>query len=93
MNDKEFTWIEKAIWETSKCILNFLEAKNANLDLIFFYTPPKTPPQPISAELESHINEDCGRSCIKISLDVHETILIQVVTTKCAYKCPLKITK
>ncbi len=58
-----------------------------------FYTPPKTPLQPISKKLESCMNEDCGKKCLKIFLDVHETIVIQVVTARCACKCPLKITK
>ncbi len=93
MNDREFTQIEKAVWETSKCILNSLEAENVDLDLKNFYTPPKTPPQPISTKLESCMNEDCGKRCLKIFLDVHETIVIQVVTARCACKCPLKITK
>ncbi len=93
MNDKEFKWIEKAIWETSKRILNSLEARITNLDLKFFYTPLKTPPQPISMELESHMNEDCGRRPLNILLDIHETIVTQVVTVGCAYKYPLKITR
>jgi hypothetical protein len=36
MNDREFKQIEKVVWETSKCILNSLEAENVNLDLKFF---------------------------------------------------------
>jgi hypothetical protein len=34
------------------------------------------------------MNEDCGRRCSKILLDVDEAIVHQVVTTKCVHKCP-----
>jgi hypothetical protein len=40
--------------------------------------------------LESHMNEDHGRRCSQILLDVHEAIVAQVVIARCACKCPLK---
>jgi flagellar motor switch protein FliM len=69
MTDKEFKHIDKVVWETSKCILNSLEVESDVLDLEFFFTPPKSPSQPISAKLESCMNEDCGKRCSKILLD------------------------
>ncbi len=69
MTDKKFKQIDKAIWETSKCILNSLEVENDDLDSEFFFTPPKSPSQPIFAELESCMNEDRGKRCSKILLD------------------------
>jgi hypothetical protein len=43
--------------------------------------------------IESHMNEDHGRRCSKILLDANEAIVHQVVTTKCAHKCPPRIAK
>jgi hypothetical protein len=39
MIDKEFKHIDNVVWETTKCILNFLEAKNDDSNLEFFYRP------------------------------------------------------
>jgi len=39
------------------------------------------------------MNEDYGKRHLKILLDVHETIVTQVVIARCACKCPLKITR
>jgi flagellar motor switch protein FliM len=89
MIDREFKQIDKVVWETSKHILNSLEVKSDDHDLEFFYTPPKSPLQPIFAKLESHMNEGCAK---RILLDVHETIVTQVVNTRCACKCPPKTT-
>ncbi len=58
MINREFKQIDKVVWETSKHILNSLEAENNNPDLKFFYTPPKSPSQLIFAKLELHMNED-----------------------------------
>ncbi len=93
MTNRKLKQIENVIWETSKHILNSLEAKNNDPNLEFFYTPPESPLQPIFAELESCMNEDCGRKHSKILLDVHEIIVTQVVTVGCACKCPLKIAR
>jgi hypothetical protein len=63
MIDRIFKQIDKVVWETSKCFLNTLEAKNDDLNLEFFYTPPKSPSHPIFAKLESCMNENHGRRC------------------------------
>jgi hypothetical protein len=39
------------------------------------------------------MNEEHGRRCSKILLDAHETIVHQIVTTKCAHKCPPRIAR
>jgi hypothetical protein len=91
--NKEFKQIEKVIWDISMHILNSLEVENNDPDLKFFYTHHENPSPPIYAKLESCMNEDCGRRCSKILLDVHEIIVTQVVTTGCACKCPLKIAR
>jgi hypothetical protein len=93
MIDRKFKSIDKDVWETSKRILNSLEAKSDNPNLEFFYTPLEGPLQLIFVEFESRMNEDCGKKCSKILLDVHEAIVAQVVTTKCACNCPPKTTR
>ncbi len=93
MIDRKFKHIDKVVWETSKCTLNSLEVESDDLDLKFFYTPLKSPLQPISTKLESCMSEDHGKRHSKILLDAHETIIARVVITGCAYQCPLKTTR
>jgi hypothetical protein len=93
MTNKEFKRIDKVVWEISKHFLNTLETENNNPNFEFFYTPPKSPSQPISSNFDSHMNENHGRKRSKILLDAHKAIVTQVVTAKFAYKCPSKITR
>ncbi len=70
-----------------------MEAENNNPNFEFFYTPPKSPSQHISTKFESCMNENHGRRCSQILLDVHKAIVTQVVTTRCACKCSSKIVR
>jgi hypothetical protein len=90
MIDREFKWIDKVVWEISKRFLNTLEAENNNPNFEFFYTLPKSPLQHISAKFESCMNENHGRRRSQILLDAHKAIVTQVVTTRCACKCPFE---
>jgi len=74
MIQKEINQVDKVVRETTKCIILPLEEENDELDLEFFYMPPKSPSQPISKIIESCTKEDCGRKCSKILLDFHEVI-------------------
>jgi hypothetical protein len=90
MIDKEFKIIDKVVWEISKRFLNTLEAENNNPNFEFFYTPPKSQSQHTSAKFESCMNENHGRRHSQILLDAHKAIVTQVVTARCACKCPSK---
>ncbi len=70
-----------------------MEVESDNLDFIFFYTLFESPSQPIFTKLESCMNEDCGKKRSKILLDVHETIIAQIMITRCACKCLSKTTR
>jgi hypothetical protein len=51
--------ISNIVWATLKCIVASLEEEDSNLDL--FWTPPKTPSNPISKDLEDHMFHDRSR--------------------------------
>jgi hypothetical protein len=93
MIQREINQIDKAVWETTKCIILPLEEKNDELDLEFFYMPPKSLSQPISKTIESCMKEDHGRKCSKILLDFHETIIGQVLNVGCACSCHSRSTR
>jgi hypothetical protein len=93
MIQREINQIDKAVWETTKCIILPLEEENDELDLEFFYMPPKSLSQPISKTIESCMKEDHGRKCSKILLDFHETIIGQVLNVGCACSCHPRSTR